>query len=254
MPRYKLTLEYNGLYFQGWQRQKEGNGVQNLLEKAVQAFCGSPQEVVGAGRTDAGVHGLGQVAHVDLPRPYPLYSIMQGLNAHIRALSPRRMARVAIYHVEEVPSDFHARFSAIQRGYVYKIVNRQAPLALERGMAWQYPWPLEALLMEEGAQYLKGHHDFTSFRGADCQSASPCKTLDFLHVTRVGDQVIIRVEARSFLYHQVRNIVGTLVLVGSGKKPPSFVGEVLAQKDRKKAGPTASPEGLYLSFVKYEKM
>lgn len=252
MPRYKLTLDYEGTSFQGWQRQPTGKGVQNLLEKAVLGFCGSPQEVVGAGRTDAGVHAIGQVAHVDLPNERPCYNIMQGINAHLKNLSPEKSPCVSVYKVEPVSPDFHARFSASKRGYLYKIINRQAPLSLEKDRAWHFPFPLCVDRMVEAAQFFLGHHDFTSFRGAGCQSSTPYKTVDSVHVTTQKNQIEVSIEARSFLYHQVRNMVGSLVLVGSGKAPPSFIQEALLKKDRTGAGPMAPAHGLYFHFVSYD--
>ena len=245
MPRYKLTLEYDGAPFRGWQRQSDGDSVQQALEDAVRGFCGEDVQVVGAGRTDAGVHATGQVAHLDLARAVTPETLRNALNHHLR---PRPIAVLAAALVDD---DFHARFSAAARHYVYRIVNRRAPLTLEARRAWQVPAPLDAEVMHEAAQRLVGQHDFTSFRSALCQAKSPVKTLDRLTIRRLGDQVEITALARSFLHHQVRNMVGTLKLIGEGRFPVSHVEAVLAARDRAAAGPTAPACGLYLMRVDY---
>ncbi len=245
MPRYRLLLEYDGLGFAGWQRQRNGLGVQEVLERAVEAFAGVRTEVVGAGRTDAGVHATGQVAHVDLPRAYPVERVMGAINAHVRPHP------VAVLAVRRVPDDFHARFSAIQRRYVYRILNRRGPPVLARGRVWHVVAHLSVARMQEAAALLVGRHDFTSFRAAECQARSPVKTLDRLWVRRVGEVVEVHAAARSFLHHQVRNMVGTLVEVGRGRRPVLWVREVLEARDRRAAGPTAPAEGLYLVAVCY---
>jgi tRNA pseudouridine38-40 synthase len=245
MPRYKLTLEYDGGAFRGWQRQSDGASVQQALEDAVRAFCGEAVQVVAAGRTDAGVHARGQVAHLDLAREVTPETLRNALNHHLRPHP------VAVLEAVTAADDFHARFSAKARHYVYRIVNRRAPLALEAGRAWQVPVPLDAEVMHEAAQRLIGHHDFTSFRSALCQARSPVKTLDRLTIRRLDHRVEITAVARSFLHHQVRNMVGTLKLIGEGRFPVSHVEAVLAAHDRSAAGPTAPACGLYLMRVDY---
>ncbi len=245
MPRYRLTLEYDGRAFVGWQRQATGPSVQEVLEEAIAAFCGERTTVCAAGRTDAGVHALAQVAHVDLARTFPPERVAGALNAHLRPHP------VAVLEARRVSEDFHARFSATERRYLYRILNRRAPPALERGRVWHVARPLDAERMQEAAGLLVGRHDFSSFRDSQCQARSPLKTLRHLHVRRSGEIVEIRAAARSFLHHQVRNMVGTLVLVGGGKRPVGWVAEVLAARDRRRAGPTAPAEGLYFAGVEY---
>jgi tRNA pseudouridine38-40 synthase len=245
MTRLKLTLEYDGGPFVGWQRQENGVSVQQVLEEAVFAFCGERPTAYAAGRTDAGVHALAQVVHLDLEKDAPPETVRNALNYHLKP-NP-----VSVLTVELVPADFHARFSAKWRAYLYRIVNRRAPLAVERGRAWLVTAPLDAAAMQEGARHLIGHHDFTSFRSSICQSASALKTLDLLEVEREGEEIRIRARARSFLHHQVRNMVGTLKLVGEGKWAPDDVAKALAARDRCAAGPTAPAGGLYLTAVGY---
>ena len=245
MPRYKLTLEYDGSGFVGWQRQDNGPSIQQALEQAVAAFSGERVTVHGAGRTDAGVHALGQVAHLDLARARETDVIRDAVNHH---LAP---AAIAVVAVEAVGSDFDARRSAIERVYRYRIANRRGPLALDRGRAWRVAKPLDATAMDGAARVLVGHHDFTSFRASECQAKSPDKTLDALTVSRDGDDIVATARARSFLHHQVRNMVGTLKLVGEGKWTAQDVADALAACDRAKAGPTAPAEGLYLVAVRY---
>lgn len=245
MPRYRLTLEYDGGPFKGWQRQANGPSVQQALEEAVHAFCGETVQVTAAGRTDSGVHATGQVAHLDLEREVGLDTLRAALNHHLRP------APVVVLEAAAVEDDFHARFSARARHYLYRIVNRRAPLALDAGRAWFVPHRLDAELMYEAAQRLVGRHDFTSFRSALCQARSPVKTLDRLIVLGTGDDVTITAHAPSFLHHQVRNMVGTLKLVGEGKWAPDRVEAALAARDRAAAGPTAPACGLYLTRVDY---
>jgi tRNA pseudouridine38-40 synthase len=246
MPRYKLILEYDGGPFRGWQRQANGPSVQAAVEAAVEAFCGERVTVVAAGRTDAGVHATGQVIHLDLGREAVPERLQEALNFHLRP------APVAVLRAEPVCPDFHARFSATRRTYRYLIVNRRAPLTLLRGRAWLVSRPLDAESMHEAAQLLVGHHDFTSFRGALCQAKSPVKTLDRLAVLRRrGEEIEVAAEARSFLHHQVRNMVGTLKLVGEGRWRIADVEAALAARDRAAAGPTAPAHGLYLTRVAY---
>jgi tRNA pseudouridine38-40 synthase len=245
MPRFKLTIEYDGGPYVGWQRQDNGPSVQASLEDAVRGYCQVNAIVHGAGRTDAGVHALGQVAHVDLPRDDSPHVVVNALNAHLRPHP------IAVLTAEKVGEDFHARFSAVERAYEYRIINRQARPALDAGRVWWVGPLLDAQAMHAAAQTLIGHHDFTSFRAAECQADSPVKTLDQLDVARHADMIVVTARARSFLHHQVRNMVGTLKLVGEGKWTARDVASALAAKNRAAAGPTAPPEGLYLTRVKY---
>ena len=245
MARYRLTLEYDGGPFVGWQRQENGPSVQAALEAAVRAFCGEEVTVTGAGRTDAGVHAAGQVCHLDLAGAVAADTLRDALNAHLRP------APVAVLAAARVAESFHARFDAVGRRYRYRIVNRRGPLALDRGRAWWLPRPLDAGAMAEAAHGLVGHHDFSSFRAAECQAKSPLKTLEVLDVERRGEDVEVSAEARSFLHHQVRILVGTLVLVGSGKWRPKDARSALVARDRAAAGPTAPAEGLCLMGVDY---
>jgi tRNA pseudouridine38-40 synthase len=245
MPRYRLTLEYDGRAFVGWQRQDNGPSVQAALEAAILGFCGESVTVHGAGRTDSGVHALGQVAHVDLAKDAPVDTVRDALNAHMRP------APIVVLDAAVADAEFHARFSAIERRYLYRILNRRAPLALDVGRAWHVAFALDAAAMHAAAQLLVGQHDFTSFRAAECQAKSPVKTLDALDVARAGEEIQVTARARSFLHHQVRNMVGTLKLVGEGKWTADDVAAALAARDRAKGGPTAPAEGLYLVAVRY---
>ncbi len=245
MIRYKLTLEYDGRGFVGWQRQANGTSVQAVLETAVQRFCGETVTAIAAGRTDAGVHALGQVAQIDLEREIAADQLRDALNFHLKPLP------VAVLEAERAPEGFHARFSAVLRRYRYRIVNRRAPLALDAGRAWRVPQPLDAGAMHHAAQHLVGRHDFSSFRASLCQSSSPVKTLNRLEVERSGEEIAIHAEARSFLHHQVRNFVGSLKLVGEGRWSEADLVRVLEARDRRAAGPTASAHGLYLVEVRY---
>jgi len=243
--RWKLTAEYDGTGLVGWQRQDNGPSVQEALETAIHRFCGETVTVHGAGRTDAGVHALGQVAHADIAKDADADTVRDALNAHLRP------APIAVLRAEAVDEDFHARFSATGRAYLYRIVNRRPPLTLDAGRAWQVAPPLDAAAMHDAAQALIGRHDFTSFRASLCQAKSPVKTLSALDVSRDGETVLIRVRARSFLHHQVRNIAGTLMLVGIGKWDRADVAAALAARDRAAAGQTAPAHGLYLTQVFY---
>jgi tRNA pseudouridine38-40 synthase len=245
VPRYKLTIEYDGAGLVGWQRQPQGLSVQEALETAVAEFCGDSVTVYGAGRTDAGVHALAQVAHLDLAREHPVDVIRGALNHYLRKTA------ISVLAVEPARPDFDARLSAVQRVYAYRILNRRAPAALERGRVWRVAPPLDADAMAEGARYLIGHHDFTTFRDRLCQAKSPMRTLDALDVRRIGDEIRIEVRARSFLHRQVRNMAGTLELVGIGRWRPEDVGAALLRRDRRAGGPTAPAEGLYLVAVHY---
>ncbi len=245
MTRYKLVIEYDGRGLVGWQRQDNGPSVQAALEEAVRGFCGETVTAYAAGRTEAGVHALGQVAHVDLDKETDAETVRDALNHHLKP------ARIAVLAAEAVDAEFHARFSVVERAYLYRIVNRRAPLTLDHGRAWFVPVPLDAQAMHEAAQALVGNHDFTSFRASECQAKSPVKTLDALDVTRAGEEIRVTARARSFLYHQVRNMVGTLKLVGAGKWDGAAVKQALAARDRSAAGETAPPEGLYFLGVRY---
>ena len=245
MPRYKLTLEYDGTPFVGWQLQENGPSVAGALADAIERFAGERTEVSGAGRTDAGVHALGQVAHVDLEKEWDTDTVRDALNAHLRPHP------IAVISAERVAADFHARFSATARHYRYRIVNRRADLAIERDRAWRIGKPLDAPAMHKGAQKLIGHHDFTTFRSAECQAKSPQKTLDRLDVAREGEDIHIEASARSFLHHQVRSMVGSLALVGEGRWSADDLAKALAAKDRSACGPVAPAQGLYLVRVDY---
>jgi tRNA pseudouridine38-40 synthase len=245
MTRYRLLVEYDGGGFVGWQRQDNGPSVQAAIEAAVLKFCGETVTAFAAGRTDAGVHALGQVVHLDIAKVTTPEVVRNALNAHLRP------APVAVLDAVAVPDAFHARFSAVSRTYLYRIVNRRAPLALDRGRAWLVQAPLDAAAMHAAARRLVGRHDFTTFRAALCQAASPVKTLDALAVAQDGAEIRVHAKARSFLHHQVRNMVGTLKLVGEGKWTADDVSAALAARDRARGGPTAPPDGLYLVAVGY---
>jgi tRNA pseudouridine38-40 synthase len=246
VTRYKLLVEYDGAGFVGWQRQTNGPSVQQALEDAIAGFSGEFVRVYGAGRTDAGVHAAGQVAHFDLEKATDGKTVANALNAHLRPLA------VAVLGAEAVGDDFHARTSARQRHYLYRMVNRRAAPALARGRAWHVQVELDADLMHQAAQVLVGRHDFTSFRASLCQAASPVKTLTELSVARHGEEILVTARARSFLHHQVRNMVGTLKLVGEGKWSSDDLAAALAARDRAKGGPTAPAHGLCLMDVGYE--
>ncbi len=245
MPRYRLLIEYDGTGLCGWQRQANGPSVQQALETAVEKFCGQQVTVFGAGRTDAGVHALGQRAHLDLKRETSGEVLRSALNHHLRPLA------ISVLAAERAPADFDARLSAISRVYRYRILNRRAPAALDRHRVWHVAPQLDVEAMQEGARHLVGRHDFSTFRDSLCQAKSPIKTLDHLEVSRVGDEIRIEARARSFLHHQVRNMAGTLKLVGLGRWPPQAVALALAARDRRAGGPTAPPEGLFLVEIRY---
>ncbi len=245
MPRYKITIEYDGEPFVGWQRQDNGPSVQAALEDAIFAFSGERAAVHGAGRTDAGVHARGQVAHFDLAEERSAETVRAALNFHLKPQP------ISVLTAELVAADFHARFSAVWRRYRYRILNRRAPPALDRGQLWHVAVPLDAAAMADAASALVGRHDFNSFRSTACQAASALKTLDLLDVSRDGEEIGIDVGARSFLHNQVRILVGTLQLVGRGQWSRRDVEEALAARDRTRAGPTAPPHGLCLMEVRY---
>ncbi|WOR16134.1 tRNA pseudouridine(38-40) synthase TruA [Hyphomonas sp. FCG-A18] len=246
MQRYKLTIEYDGEPYYGWQRQESHPSVQEALETAASKLDGAPVTVQGAGRTDRGVHATGQVAHMDLTKPRPIEKVADALNAHLRP------HRVAVLKAEEVDAEFHARFHAIKRAYRYVIINRRAALTFDRGQAWRIPYKLDHEAMHRAAQTLIGIHDFSTFRHADCQAKSPVKTLDRLDVARYGEGIEVTVEARSFLHSQVRSFVGSLVEVGRGSQSEDWIAEILDARDRKACGPVAPPDGLFLERVEYD--
>jgi tRNA pseudouridine38-40 synthase len=245
MPRYKLAIEYDGTSFVGWQVQDNGPSIAGTITEAFGRFTGEQPKISGAGRTDAGVHAFGQVAHVDLAREFEPDTIRDALNAHLRPHP------IAILSVERVADDFDARFSAHARHYLYRITNRRADLALDRDRTWRIAKALDAPAMHDAAQRLVGNHDFTTFRSVECQAKSPVKTLDRLDVTREGDEIRIRASARSFLHHQVRSMVGSLALVGEGRWTADELARALAAKNRAACGPVAPACGLYLVRVDY---
>jgi tRNA pseudouridine38-40 synthase len=246
VTRYKLTIEYDGGPFVGWQRQDNGPSIQAAIERAVLAMSGERVTLQGAGRTDAGVHALGQVAHFDLAGEKPAETVRAALNFHLKP-DP-----IAVVEAEIVPADFNARFSATARRYRYLILNRRAPPAFDRGHVWHVPVPLDVDAMADSASVLRGHHDFNSFRATSCQAPSSIKTLELFEVTRLGDQIRIDAASRSFLHNQVRILVGTLALVGRGQWSRRDVEDALAARDRTRAGPTAPPHGLCLMEVRYD--
>ena len=242
MTRYRLTLEYDGTPFRGWQRQADGPSVQQALEMAIEAYSGEATQVHGSGRTDTGVHALGQVAHFDLARWREPESVRMGLNFHlVRATG----GTVVVLDCVAAPDDFHARFSTVERRYVYRIVTRPSRPAFGRNHVWWMPQSLDASAMAKAAQPLVGHHDFTSFRAAGCQADSPLRTLSELRVVRTGAEITIHARAPSFLYRQVRILVGTLAEVGLGRTDIDAPGRALAARNRAAAGPTAPARGLY---------
>lgn len=245
MTRYRITLEYDGSGFVGWQRQDNGPSVQAAVERAIFGFCAEAVTVFAAGRTDAGVHATGQVAHFDIEKATTAATVADALNAHLRP-DP-----IAVLRADAVDAGFDARLSARQRAYLYRIVNRRAPLTIDRGRAWQVATPLDPAAMHAAAQRLVGRHDFSTFRASLCQARSPVKTLDLLSVERDGEEIRVRARARSFLHHQVRNMVGTLRLVGEGKWTAEDVSAALDARDRARGGPTAPADGLYLTEVVY---
>ena len=245
MTRWRLTIEYDGGPFMGWQRQDHGPSVQQSLEEAIERMTGEPAQVLAAGRTDAGVHALAMSAHVDIAKELTAHRLREGLNALVRP------APISVLEVEPVADDWHARFSCTGRRYLYRILARRAPPALERGKVWHLAVPLDVEAMQAGAMQLVGRHDFTTFRSAHCQSDSPVKTLDRLEVERVGEEIHVTAAARSFLHHQVRSMVGCLALVGRGQWAPDDIRKALEAKDRAALGFNAPPEGLYFVEATY---
>ena len=245
MQRYKITIEYDGRPYFGWQRQDGQPSVQQALEEAATKLDGAPVLMQGAGRTDRGVHATGQVAHFDLQTPRPIRKIADALNFHLRP------AAVAVVKAEEVAPDWSARFAATLRAYRYVIINRRADLTLDRGLAWRVPFQLDASAMDRAAKALIGQHDISTFRDAECQAKHPIRTLDKIDVARYGEGLEVTVEAKSFLHRQVRSIVGSLVEVGRGARPEDWIREILEARDRTACGPVAPPDGLFLERVEY---
>jgi tRNA pseudouridine38-40 synthase len=246
VTRWRLTIEYDGGPFMGWQRQEHGPSVQQALEEALERMTGEQASFTAAGRTDAGVHALAMSAHVDVSKPLTPHRLREGLNALVRPQP------ISVIEVAEVADDWHARFSCIGRRYLYRILNRRAPPALDAGKVWHIAVPLDVEAMGEGAAHLVGRHDFTTFRSAQCQSDSPVKTLDSLEVTRKGDEIHVAASARSFLHHQVRSMVGCLGLVGRGQWKPGDMLKALEARDRAALGLNAPPHGLYFVQALYD--
>lgn len=244
--RWKLTVEYDGASFSGWQKQANAPSVQETIERAIHAFSGESVDLFVAGRTDAGVHALGQVAHFDLEKQMEPHAICGAINFHVRPHP------VVVLKAEVVPADFHARFNALSRSYRYLICNREAPLALMAGRAWHVPYALDVEAMQKAAALLIGYHDFSTFRASGCQANSPMRTLDRLDIRRDGEMIVFDTQAKSFLYHQVRNMVGTLLMVGRGAWSLQDFADAFAASDRMRGGPTAPSDGLYFLNVNYQ--
>ena len=247
MPRFRMTIEYDGTPYVGWQMQENGQSVQAALQQAILSLTGETVSIRGAGRTDSGVHAMGQVINADLSRDWKPYKLRNALNAHLAMAGER----VSVLDVQAVDNQFDARFSALRRHYLYRIINRPSPLAIEAKRAWWVARPLDHEAMHAAAQTLVGHHDFTTFRSSHCQAASPVRTLDRLDVTRNGDLIEIRASAQSFLHNQIRSFAGTLKLAGDGKMTPADVRAALEARDRAACGPVAPPDGLYFMKVDY---
>ena len=245
MPRYKMTVEYDGTEFCGWQKQQQGVSVQSVLEKALSVFAHEDSEIYASGRTDAGVHAYGQVAHFDLSKEIDVFSARASFNALVRPHA------IGVLDIEKVSDDFHARFSAQERTYIYKVLNRRTPAVLDKNRVWQVGLPLDISQMQKAALLLLGKHDFSTFRDSECQAKSPIKTLNELTISRRGDYVFFLVKARSFLHHQVRNMVGSLVEVGLGRWSVEDFKTAFDACDRTKGGPTAPAAGLYFQKVEY---
>lgn len=246
MNRYRLEIEFDGTDYVGWQRQPNGPTIQATLEEAVQEMLAERAVPTAAGRTDSGVHAMAMTCHLDLARLIDPERLRAGLNHFLQT------KRIAVLRVRAVSDDFHARFSAISRCYRYRILNRRAQPTLTSGQCWHVAQALDAKLMHEAGQILVGHHDFTSFRASECQAKSPIKTVNSLQIDRHGEEILMDIEAPSFLHHQVRNIIGTLKLVGNGARPTSFIQEALQARHRSAAGPTAPPQGLYFVQARYQ--
>ena len=245
MKRFFITVEYDGTNLVGWQKQQAGESVQGYLEKAAMALTGRDVLVQGSGRTDAGVHAMGQVAHLDVPEKFDEKAILQGLNAKLET------KQVKVLEARHVSDEMHARFSATKRSYIYRILNRKVGSALSREFMWHVPYPLDIEMMQQGANHLIGVHDFTSFRASACQAKSPIRSIESIEIIKQGDVIELHASAISFLHNQIRNITGTLVQVGRGKWHPDMVLRALEAKDRAKAGPAAPPHGLYLSKIEF---
>ena len=245
MQRWKLTIEYKGCIFNGWQSQKDLTGVQDYIQKAIYDFSKEKIKIYGAGRTDSGVHALGQVAHFDLKKKTNSNEIREALNNYLRS-NP-----IAIIKVEKESKNFHARFSAKLRHYEYRIINRRQPLTLDKDLFWRIGRPLDVSRMKHATKYLVGTHDFTTFRSVNCQSKSPLKSLDKIKISNKDDRIYFSFEAKSFLHNQVRSIVGSFKLVGEGKWKPQKIKEILDTRNRKECGPIAPAEGLYFKAVDY---
>ena len=245
MKRFFITVEYDGTNLVGWQKQQEGESVQGYLEKAAMALTGRDVLVQGSGRTDAGVHAIGQVAHLDVPEKFDEKAILQGLNAKLET------KQVKVLEARHVSDEMHARFSATKRSYIYRILNRKVGSALSREFMWHVPYPLDIEMMQQGANHLIGVHDFTSFRASACQAKSPIRSIESIEIIKQDDVIELHASAISFLHNQIRNITGTLVQVGRGKWHPDMVLRALEAKDRAKAGPAAPPHGLYLSKIEF---
>ncbi len=243
MTRYKINLEYDGTNLIGWQENQDGPSVQSLLQDAIFQFCGEKTTVFSAGRTDAGVHAISMVAHFDLEKEQDEQTVMRAMNFYLTEKP------VSVLHCEKVNDDFHSRFSCVARHYKYVVINRSTPIVLKKNRAWWVPQKLDINAMKNAAQKLIGKHDFTSFRASQCQAKSPIKTLDSVSITQNGDEIIFEFSARSFLHHQVRNMVGTLVEIGIGK--PYDIDEILTAKKRSAAGITAPACGLYFVSADY---
>ncbi|MDB5522577.1 MAG: truA [Rhizobium sp.] len=247
MPRYRMLVEYDGAPYVGWQRQDNGHSVQGAIEKAIFSMGGEAIALKAAGRTDSGVHAFGQVCHADLARHWKAETLMNAVNAYLAQANER----IAILHAEEVPETFDARFSATKRHYLYRIINRPAPIAIEAERAWHVKKPLDHERMHAAAQQLVGYHDFNTFRSTRCQARNPRRTIDRLDVTRTGELIEIRASAQSFLHNQIRSFAGTLKLVGEGLWSVDDVREALEARDRTRCGPVAPPHGLFFMQVDY---
>ncbi|MBI28299.1 MAG: tRNA pseudouridine synthase A [Alphaproteobacteria bacterium MarineAlpha5_Bin11] len=245
MPRYRATIEYNGSEYVGWQKQENGISIQESFENAIKKQTNQEVEVFAAGRTDSGVHALGQVVHFDLKNLIPTDTIRDGLNQHLRPQP------ISILQVKEASDDFHARFSAIQRHYEYVIINRRSPLTVQKGLAWLVHKNLDVALMQEGAKFFIGKNDLNAFRSINCQSKTSIKTIDHIEIFQKNNYIKINIKAKSFLHSQVRIMVGTLVYVGEGKIQANEIKKIISEKKREKAGPTAPADGLYLKNVYY---
>ncbi len=243
MSRYKITLEYDGTNLIGWQENRQGDSAQSLLKDAIEKFCGARPDIVAAGRTDAGVHAFAMVAHFDLDSDAPAETVMRAMNFYLTGKP------VSVLKCESVSDDFNARFSCTRRNYKYYVLNRSAPAVLDKNRVWWVPRKLNVHAMRNAAKQLVGNHDFTSFRASECQAKSPIKTLDLCKITKHGDMIEFEFSARSFLHHQVRNMVGTLVEIGLGK--PYDIDEIFAAKNRSAAGPTAPAAGLFFVSADY---